>query len=284
MPRRGPLLASPREHLDRPFRPRVHLPAPGQPGSAAGVRRHQSLNYPNATGVRSRLNNTGLKRAGTLQAPPLKGHPQQGLYSGAQSPSPTGAEEEYEYDNDSVRAEEEGGYFRMSSQQGQSQYPTSPIGRSSAWSTPGAGNDWRTQLGGNGNTTIGAGAGGIDDVTRALNTLEINQQYGGTNNYQQGRNRTPASCMPCTNLVCQVPGLRNGGMSAANARKLQLVTDLDSQVPQGSIQSASAYVPPIGHGMQQSRQNERDEQPSHHHRDRSFTASGSGPWDPKAGL
>ena len=151
------------------------------------MRRHQSLNYPNATAVRSRMANTGLKRAGTLQAPPIKGHPQPGMYSGPQSPSPTAADEEYDYDNDSVRAEEDGGYFRLPAQQSQGQYPTSPIGKSSPWSTPG--NDWRTQIGGNGNNNGGPGAGTVDEVTMALNTLEINQQYAGGNvgaNYPQG--------------------------------------------------------------------------------------------------
>lgn len=266
--------------------PNVPSPPPANSGSA-GVRRHQSLNYPNA-GVRQRLN-TGLKRAGTLQAPSLKGHPQQGIYSGAQSPSPTGAEEEYEYEyeNDSVRAEEDAGYFRMPAQQGQGQgqYPTSPIGRSSPWSTPGAGNDWRTQIGGNNNSNVGSGTGGVDDVSRALSALEINQQYGGGNagnSYQQGQSAHPPRFNPPHPPPVQAPGLRNGGIAAAGgSRKLQLVTDFDPQIGQGSIQSASAYVPPIGHGLQQNqsqRQNEReDHQQTYPHRDRAST----NPWEQK---
>lgn len=146
--------------------------------------------------------NSGLKRAGTLQAPPIKGPAQQGagMYSGAQSPSPTGADEEYDYDydNDSVRAEEDG-YFRGPGvQQGQSQYPTSPIGRSSPWSTPGSQNDWRTQLGGQVAANIGPSVGGIDDVTRALSAIEVSQQYGGSgNNYQQGQFIHPPRSSPC---------------------------------------------------------------------------------------
>ncbi|KAJ3548210.1 hypothetical protein NM688_g5325 [Phlebia brevispora] len=236
-----------------------NVPSPPPAMGNAGVRRHQSLNYPNATNVR-RLG--GLKRAGTLQAGPLKGHPQHGIYSGAQSPSPTGADEDD--DDDSTRADEEPGYFRLPAQQGQGQYPTSPIGRSSPWSTPG--NDWRTQIGGNGGSNMGAGAGGVDDVSRALSALEIQQQYNA-GNYQQT--------------------LRNGGIAAGGSRKLQLVTDFDHQVGQG-IQSASAYVPPIGHGLQQQnqsqRQNEREEQQgSHPHRDRALTTSGN-PWDQKERL
>lgn len=251
---------------------------------AAGVRRHQSLNYPNAGGVR-RLN-TGLKRAGTLQAPPIRGHPQQ-TYSGAQSPSPTGADEEYDYDDDSVRAEEDG-YFRVPNQQPQGQYPTSPIGRSSPWSTPGAGNDWRTQLGGNVNPNIGAGSSGIDDVSRALNALEINQQYAGNaaNGYSQGQYDRPPRFNPPHNFDLEQPGMRNNGNGGNGAaRKLQLVTDLETQP--GSIQSASAYVPPIGHGVppvQPPRQSDEQQQQQHPHRDRAFTASGSNPWDSKERL
>ncbi|PSR77642.1 hypothetical protein PHLCEN_2v7832 [Hermanssonia centrifuga] len=264
-------------------------PPPANGGSAA-VRRHHSLNYPNAAAVRRGVNNTGLKRAGTLQAPPIKGHPQQGGYSGGpQSPSPTNAEEEYEYDDDSVRAEEDHGYFRPPTQQGQGQYPTSPIGRSSPWSTPGAGNDWRTQIGGNGNPNMGIGSGAIDDVSRALSALEINQQYGGNNagSYQQGQSAHPPRFNPPHPPPLQTPGLRNGpNANFGGSRKLQLVTDFDPQAQQGSIQSASAYVPPIGHGLQQNlpqRQND-DQQPIQRNRDRANTASGNNPWDQKEHL
>ena len=62
------------------------------------MRRHQSLNYPNAASGVRRLQQ-GLKRAGTLQAPPVRGGSQVGTpYSGAQSPSPTNADEEYDND------------------------------------------------------------------------------------------------------------------------------------------------------------------------------------------
>ena len=216
--------------------------------------------------------------------------PLQQTYSGPQSPSPTGADEEYEYDNDSVRAEEDG-YFRASNQQTQGQYPTSPIGRSSPWSTPGPGNDWRTQLHGIVNPNIGPGPNGIDDVSRALSALEINQQYAAGsagNGYQQGQSAYPPRFNPPHNFNLQSPGMRNnGGADNGASRKLQLVTDFDGGVQQSSIQSASAYVPPIGHGIQQhqnQRQGERDEQQQHPHRERAFTASGSNPWDSKEKL
>ncbi|THH27431.1 hypothetical protein EUX98_g6765 [Antrodiella citrinella] len=219
------------------------VPSPPPPASgAAGVRRHQSL----TVGSVRRGTGTNLRRAGTLQAPPIKGAPQTS-YSGAQSPSPTNADEEY---NDDIPLEEEGSYFPLAGQQGQSYGPTSPIGRSSPWSTPGA--DWRANLGYSSNANIG---GTVDDVTRALSTLELNQQYANANagGYQD---------------------LRNGGGS----QKLQLVTDLDErqrQRAQGAIQSAAAYVPPIGHGVK------RDyEDPYQQQRDRSMSTS-QGNWDQK---
>lgn len=145
------------------------------------MRRHQSLNYPTAASGVRRLQQ-GLRRAGTLQAPPIKGShpPGASAYSGAQSPSPTNADEEY--DNDSVRAEEDS-YFGIPNQQGQ-YAPQSPMGRSSPWSTPGAGNDWRSQMGGNGQNMA---SGTVDDVSRALSQMELNQQYGNAGAYQQGK-------------------------------------------------------------------------------------------------
>ncbi|KAI0748493.1 YT521-B-like domain-containing protein [Daedaleopsis nitida] len=230
-----------------------HVPSP--PPGTGGVRRHQSLNYPQG-GVRRLA--SGLKRAGTLQ---VGGKGAQGVpYSGAQSPSPSNADEEY--DDESVRAEEDS-YFQQTGQ-----YPNSPMGRSSPWSTPGG--EWRAQMGGNGiaYNNVGSNAG-IDDVSRALSALEISQQYG---NVQQGQS---------------APGMRGG--NGNGSRKLQLVTDLDSANNQ-AVQSASAYVPPIGHGTQQGlagqQVNREGQQQQHqpHQRDRAFTASGGTPWDNKERL
>ncbi|KAH9928210.1 YT521-B-like domain-containing protein [Fomitopsis serialis] len=228
-----------------------HGPSP-PPGGSAGVRRHQSLNYPNTTpGVRHLT--SGLKRAGTIQAGPMKSQTKGVPYSGAQSPSPTNAEEEY--DNDSTHAEEDS-YFGLPTQQGQGQYPGSPIGRSSPWNTPG--NEWRTQMGGSGTSQFGSNGGniGIDDVSRALSTLEINQQYGGASGGFQ-----------------QAPGMR--GNNNSSSRKLQLVTDLDARNAQSSVQSASAYQ------QQQQQQQHQQQQQQHTGRERAFTASGTTTWDQK---
>ncbi|EPT04119.1 hypothetical protein FOMPIDRAFT_1115044 [Fomitopsis schrenkii] len=256
-----------------------HGPSP-PPGGSAGVRRHQSLNYPTAAaGVRHLT--PGLKRAGTIQAGPMKSQTKGVPYSGAQSPSPTNAEEEY--DNDSTHADEDGSYFGLSQQQGQGQYPGSPIGRSSPWNTPGA--DWRTQVAGNG------GNMGIDDVSRALSALEINQQYGGASGgFQQGQSVHPPRFKPAHPAPMQAPGMR--GNNGSSSRKLQLVTDLDARNAQSSVQSASAYAPPIGHnlpaGSQAGQIREREEQQQHQQhqqqhtgRERAFTASGTSTWDNK---
>ncbi|KAI0636618.1 YTH-domain-containing protein [Trametes polyzona] len=268
-------------HFGGGLPPNIPSPPPGAAG-AGGVRRHQSLNYPTATASVRRLA-SGLKRAGTLQvgAKGAQGVP----YSGAQSPSPTNADE-YD-DNESVRADEDS-YFALSGQSG-SQYPGSPIGRSSPWSTPGG--EWRAQMG---NNNVGAYAGGnngaIDDVSRALSQLEINQQY----NMGQGQSAHPPRFNPSHPPPVQAPGLRSGNGNGAPSRKLQLVTDLDGRNNQSSVQSASAYVPPIGHGLAQPGQSgqpsnrddqqQQQQQPQPHHRDRAFTASGGTPWDNKERL
>ncbi|KAI0707766.1 YT521-B-like domain-containing protein [Earliella scabrosa] len=249
--------------------PHVPSPPPGAAG-AGGVRRHQSLNYPQGTtGVRRLA--SGLKRAGTLQVGAKGGHG--GPYSGAQSPSPTNADEEY--DDESVRADEDS-YFQQTGQ-----YPGSPMGRSSPWSTPGG--EWRAQMGGNGAAYNNAASNaGIDDVSRALSALEIGQQYG---NVQQGQSVHPPRFNPSHPPPVQAPGMRGG--NGNGSRKLQLVTDLDGSNGQ-AVQSASAYVPPIGHGQpgQQANRNEQQgQQQGHpHQRDRAFTASGGAPWDNKERL
>ncbi|KAI0664738.1 YT521-B-like domain-containing protein [Cubamyces menziesii] len=260
--------------------PNIPSPPPGAAG-AGGVRRHQSLNYPTATASVRRLA-AGLKRAGTLQVG-VKGA--QGVpYSGAHSPSPTNADE----DNESVRADEDS-YFALSGQTG-SQYPGSPIGRSSPWSTPGG--EWRTQMG-NSNAGHFVGNNGnnnaaIDDVSRALSQLEINQQYASI---QQGQSAHPPRFNPSHPPPMNAPGIRGGNGGGAASRKLQLVTDLDGRNSQSAVQSASPYVPPIGHGLAQQGQpqtnredQQQQQQPQPHHRDRAFTASGGTPWDNKERL
>ncbi|KAI0345266.1 YTH-domain-containing protein [Trametopsis cervina] len=231
--------------------------SPPLESGAAGVRRHTSLTYPSHPVPRH--SHSGLRRAGTLQAPPIKGSAPQGIYSGAQSPSPTLADEEFA--DDSARGD--GGYFGAPPSQS-GQQPTSPIGRSSPWSTPGSQNDWMTQLGGNVPSNIGPGAG-LDDVSLALSALEINQQYGGNGNNYGGNGNTYG--VSGNHLIFS-------SWCFGIGRKLQLVTDIDNQLP--GTQSASAYVPPIGH--QQNVQHHGED--PRNHRERAFT-TGANPWDQK---
>ncbi|KAI0053885.1 YTH-domain-containing protein [Auriscalpium vulgare] len=252
----------------------ANIPSPPPAGSA--VRRHQSLTYGGATGGVKRMASAGLKRAGTLQTSirPPGHHPQ--------TPSPTGADEEY---TEGSQGHEDDSYFARQASSGQ-QYPTSPIGRS-PWSTPS--NDWRPP---------GAGASninnaGIDDVQRALSSLDIGSQAqayppanfpggqaGQPPRFNAGQGAQPQQQGP--------PGIRNpsngngsGQNTGGGARKLQLVTDLDERKASltgsnsGPV-SASAYVPTIGHGVAQQGHQQR---PSGDRDEHAFTASGT--WDQK---
>jgi YTH domain-containing family protein len=248
---------------------------PSPPPASSNVRRHQSLTYPNA-GAPKRMGGS-LKRAGTLQAPPIKVHQSQG-YSSAQSPSPTNADED----------EDEG---LEESYYPQNQYPTSPIGRSSPWGTSGAGsNEWRAP-GGNGNSGTP-----VDDVSRALNALELSQSYqsGGYQQQPQGQSVHP----PRFNLPQQASGMRRGSQSGSNTpgandqvvgssnRRVQLTTDMEGRTTtpmvQGTVGSVNTPVytssmghspapnPQVGNGSTDRRYSSRD---------RTSTASGTPPWD-----
>lgn len=166
-----------------PQYPISHVPSP--PPAGSGVRRHQSLTYGAQSGVRQMTSSSsGLKRAGTLQGGgrhPPAGH----------SPSPPNGEDEYNEEQELVNPHEDDPYFESRSPppvpqhtiQGQGQYPTSPMGRSSPWSTPGTG-DWRTS----GGSFTPSGAGNPDDLARALSNLDISHHniYVGNAGYQGG--------------------------------------------------------------------------------------------------
>ena len=271
-----------------PLSPHFHT-IPSPPPAGSGVRRHQSLTYGAATGGVRRMASSGLKRAGTLQAQiRAPGQP-------PQSPSPTNAEEEYEYDEGSNGHEDEAYFSRQPSaqaQQAQSQYPTSPIGRS-PWSTPS--NEWRTPAGSSnlvGNNSSSNVA--IDDVQRALSSLDINhqqqQQQQQNQGYPQpgypgGQSAHPPRFNPPHPPPQQMPGMRPGANGGGGGRKLQLVTDLDGRNapltgPNAGPVSASAYVPPIGQQPLQQQQQQQQQQRGGPERDeRAYTASGA--WDQK---
>ncbi|KAH9079567.1 YTH-domain-containing protein [Lactarius deliciosus] len=213
------------------------IPSP-PPGSA--VRRHQSLTYGAAT---------GLRRAGTLQT---------------QARTPT--EGSTGHDDES--------YFTQHHTQAsvQGQYPTSPINRS-PWSTPS--NEWRSS---GGLVTPNNGSSAIDD---AQNYSAVTLSGSQSNNPPRFNPNQPQQSQQLAAL--RIAPNDNDG---SNSRKLQLITNLDErggQLPGGSSGpvSASAYVPPIGHGLPQSTSSSGQQQRggTGDHDERAFTASGT--WDQK---
>lgn len=120
-------------------------PVTSPPPADSAVRRHVSLTY----GAQARSNNkvaaAALKRSGTLQTPlphpPEGGSSDGNLYIDEQT-------------EDYALSEDPGGYDGGSPQQNQ-------YGRSSPWSQ---GNEWR------------GGAGPLDDVSRALSSMDISAQ------------------------------------------------------------------------------------------------------------
>ena len=250
-------------------------PGPSPP-PAANVRRHQSLNYAGPKRVGA------LKRAGTLQTSSIKTHQSQG-YSSGQSPSPTGAEED-------ECEQEEGPHFSRA----QGSYPSS-IGRSSPWGTPEAAvnHDWRAPAG-----PVAPGnihSAGMDEVSRALSTLELTQTYQPSGSYQ------PSQGPPRFNTQ-QQHNLRRGSQSGTTTpglpnnpgngnRKLNLVADANDGrggqgLPQGVVNpsSTSAYMPTMGHGLAQREHSDLHGQGDtgfssggeRHQRDRALTASSAG--------
>ena len=216
----------------------------------------------------------GLRRAGT-QVRASGHHPK--------TPSPTHADEEFA--EGSTGHEDESYFPRQAS--GQSpQYPTSPINRS-PWSTPS--NEWRPPAG---NTTlVGSNNGSptIDDVQRALSSLDMNSQaqvYSAAT-FPGAQSSNPPRFNPNQpHHAQQLAALRSAALNDSDgsaSRKLQLVTNLDErggQLPGGSSGpvSASAYVPPIGHGPPQPTGQQQRGGTSDHD-DRAITASGT--WDQK---
>ncbi|KAG1756316.1 YT521-B-like domain-containing protein [Suillus paluster] len=259
-----------------------HVPSP--PPAGSGVRRHQSLTYGAQSGVRQ-MSSSGLKRAGTLQGsgrhPPV-GH----------SPSPPN-EEEYIEEQELVNSYEEDSYFTSRSPppqqqqyapQGQGQYPTSPMGRSSPWNTPGTG-EWRTP----GGSFSAAGTGNPDDLARALSSLDINHNlYVSNTGYQTGQTAHPPRFQSTHPPPALSPGMRSGNVQGANngsSRKLQLNTESDGRrtptAQPGQVPgSAPAYVQPIGaqQQMHQSRAGSMSDA------DRAVAVTGATAWEQKEKL
>jgi YTH domain-containing family protein len=247
------------------------IPSP-PPGSA--VRRHQSLTYGTATaGVKKGMASAGLRRAGTLQ--------NQGRTHGhhPQTPSPTAGEEDF---GGSSNGHEDESYFDQQVSNQGPPYPTSPISRS-PWSTPSS--EWRSS-GGNANP-VGSnnGSSAIDDVQRAISSMDINSHAQGYSaaTFPGAQPTHPPRFNP--NQPQQFAALRNApnDNDGSASRKLQLITNLDERGNQlsGSSSgpvSASAYVPHIGHGLPQST-GQQQRAGTGETDERAFTASGT--WDQK---
>ncbi|KAF8205638.1 YT521-B-like domain-containing protein [Mycena galopus ATCC 62051] len=194
-------------------------PPPGEPG----VRRHVSLTYGAAARQAQKIPVTNLRRSGTLQAP-IPAH--------AETPPEPAAEEDedYQYQDDPGAYDEQEYYTKPG--------PASPIGRLSPWSNNGGSGDWRAP-------NAGFSSGGVDDVQRALSSLEIgggggNGAYGNNNNVG-GQSAHPPRFNPTHPPPAQAPGMRgnngnggnngkgNGNGAGNGSGKLQLVTDFDGR-------------------------------------------------------
>ncbi|OAX39370.1 YTH-domain-containing protein [Rhizopogon vinicolor AM-OR11-026] len=248
---------------------------PSPPPAGSGVRRHQSLTYGAQSGVRQ-MTSPGLKRAGTLQGGgrhPPPGH----------SPSPPHGEEEYIEEQELVNPHEDDPYFDPSpvqQLQGSGQYPTSPMGRSSPWST-GTG-EWRTA----GGSFTPVGAGNPEDLARALSNLDINHNiYVGNTGYQGGQSSHPPRFQPTHPPPVLSPGMRPGNMQGANtgsSRKLQLNTDMDGRTtPTAQSGPAPGSAPGYAQAIVGQQQMHQPRTGSMSDADRAMTTAGATSWDQK---
>ena len=229
-----------------PLSPRFaagHVPSPPP---ASSVRRHQSLTH----GAQRQLPSSGLKRAGTLQQTGSRHTAAVG-----QTPSPPDPEEEEYNEEDLVNPYEDESYFNTRSpppnqqqygNQGTAQYPTSPIGRSSPWGTPG-GADWRTP----GGMLLGSAVSSVDDVARALSAMELNnsnQLYSNSAAFQGSQSAHPPRFNPNQPSPHSPGSMRQNATQGGNgtSRKLQLNTDTEGRrTPTGqSVRVSIQKQPP----------------------------------------
>ncbi|KAJ7705224.1 YT521-B-like domain-containing protein [Mycena olivaceomarginata] len=227
-------------------------PPPGDPG----VRRHVSLTYGAAA---QKIPVTNLRRSGTLQTP----IPSQT----ATPPEPAADEgEEYQYQEDPGAYDDQEYYAPKPG-------PASPIGRLSSWSNNGGSGDWRAP-------NPGFQSGNVDDVQRALSSLDIGGGGGNGggaygNNNAGGQSAHPLRFHPTHPPPAQAPGMRgNNGNGGNNGKgngngndpgKLQLVTDFDGRKTplgqSGGPASASAlYVLQQAQQQQQFLQQQQQQQ------------------------
>jgi hypothetical protein len=251
-----------------------------------------------ARGSHTNRGSTNLRRSGTLQTTAPR-H-QSTAAAGVRSPSPTEAEEEYEYEQqeeedpyaDDSYADE--AYFVPPQAQGvplQQQnmhngYAMNQRARS-PWAHPGGG-EWHQ------NPAMGMpGAGGdvgIDDVQRALSSLELSSAHGSQGPpppgaFQPGQSVHPPRFNPSHPPPSQQPGGTNLRRAPPTNRKysnsndpqnLALQTEVSGAGP-GPV-SAGAYM---SHGGGQAHSRSTSERSdASGGRERAFSAAGaSGQWD-----
>ncbi|KAJ7161497.1 YT521-B-like domain-containing protein [Mycena crocata] len=225
-----------------------HDPSP--PAAASGVRRHQSLTYGAAARQAQKIPASGLRRSGTLQTPVP-------VHAAAPPEPPAEDEDEYTYQDD-ANAYDESEYYDKG--------PASPIGRLSPWHNNGGG-DWRAP-----NPGFSSGSGGsVDDVQRALSSLELSGggAYGNNNNVG-GQSAHPPRFNPTHPPPVQAPGMRgnngngngngnrNGNGNGNGSGKLQLVTDFDGRkTPLGQNASGPASASAVYVLQQQAQQQQQ---------------------------
>lgn len=188
---------------------------------------------------------SSLKRAGTLQQTGSRHTHTVGQTPGTPDPE----EEEYNEEKELVNPYDDESYFtprspppnqQQYSSQGAAQYPTSPIGRASPWGTP------EVPIGVPRGTFSGQGVSSVDDVARALSTMElnnVNQLYSNGGAFQGGQSAQPPR-FNSTQAPPLSPGsMRQNTMQSGNgtSRKLQLNTDLEGRkTPTGRSVSVSS--------------------------------------------
>lgn len=191
---------------------------------------------------------SNLRRSGTLQATAPHG--------GARNTTPPETAEDAEEDEYGYEVEDDGVYdddykaYMQQHSQGQ-QYASSPLG-SAGW-TPG--NDWRVVTNSVFPNNGGIGSNhnaAIDEVQRALSTLEIassnnnlNQMYQGhqnIGNYQAGQSSHPPRFNPSHPPPSQAPGVRNGGSNGNGNRTVELGTDLEGRKTPQAQSGGSSYT------------------------------------------
>jgi len=153
--------------------------------------------------------------------------------TGVGQTAPPSEEEDYKEEAELVNPYEDESYLSPRSPppgqqpygaqgQGQGQGPTSPMGRASPWNNVGTG-DWRVPTA----SFSSVGQSNLDDVTRVLSTMELNNT-GQMYTLQSGQSTQPPRFNPPASLS---PGMNSNYIQGGNgnARKLQLDTDLEGR-------------------------------------------------------